>query len=148
MRPVAEARAEYNATYRSRYLDEVAPQSIAGRLIKFKDGTYTTPDDGKTIAETNEFVLLGEETMIGWIKFNGTGEAPERNMGLLFDGWVMPPREELGDMDPGKWSSALMGSQAIRGSINNSSSCRTLRRRSSLRLVPQARRGGARSANC
>ena len=109
MRPVAEARAEYNATYRSRYLDEVAPQSIAGRLIKFKDGTYTTPDDGKTIAETNEFVLLGEETMIGWIKFNGTGEAPERNMGLLFDGWVMPPREELGDMDPGKWELGLDG---------------------------------------
>src|SRR6476620_10676007 len=42
----AVAVAEYNRDYKKRYLDEVAPSGIAGRLVKFtKDGLYTTTDD-------------------------------------------------------------------------------------------------------
>ena len=108
LRPVAEARAEYNNNYRSRYLDEVAPASIAGRLIKFtKDGEFQTTDDKKKLPEIAEFVLLAEETQIGWIKFAGAGEAPERHMGLLYDGYEMPTRESLGDLDPAKWELGL-----------------------------------------
>ena len=108
LRPVAVARAEYNSTYRSRYLDEVAPASIAGRLIKFsKDGDFTTTDDNKPLPEDAEYVLLAEETQIGWLKFNGAGEAPERHMGLLFDGYEMPTRESLGDLDPSEWELGL-----------------------------------------
>jgi hypothetical protein len=108
LRPVAVARAEYNSTYRSRYLDEVAPASIAGRLIKFsKDGDFTTTDDNKPLPEDAEYILLAEETQIGWLKFNGAGEAPERHMGLLFDGYEMPTRESLGDLDPSQWELGL-----------------------------------------
>ena len=102
--------AEYNKDYRLRYLDEVAPSGIAGRLIKFtKDGDYITTDDEQAIPANAEFVLLADDTQIGWLKFNGPGEAPNRVMGLLFDGFEMPPREGLGDLDPAAWEVGLDG---------------------------------------
>ena len=96
-------------TYRQRYLDEVAPSGIAGRLIKFsKDGVYeTTNNQAHPVPEGSEFVLLADDTLVGWIKFNGAGEAPDRRMGLLFDGFEMPPRESLGDLDPTQWEVGL-----------------------------------------
>ena len=100
--------AERNREYRSRYLDEVAPSGIAGRLIKFsRDGDYITTDDDQVVPADAEFVLLADDSQIGWLKFNGPGEAPDRVMGLLFDGFEMPPRESLGDLDPAKWELGL-----------------------------------------
>ena len=100
--------ADRNREYRSRYLDEVAPSGIAGRLIKFtKDGDYITTDDEQTVPADAEFLLLADDTQIGWLKFNGSGEAPDRVMGLLFDGFEMPPRESLGDLDQSKWELGL-----------------------------------------
>jgi hypothetical protein len=61
-----------NRSYRERYLDEVAPSTLAGRMIKFsKEGTFTTQDDGKEIATGAEFVALCDQTLIGWIRFRG-----------------------------------------------------------------------------
>ena len=111
----APARAVVPATpenYRQRYLDEVAPSSIAGRLIKFKEGSYITTDDEKEVPEGAEFILLADDTLIGWIKFNGEGEPPERVMGLLFDDFVMPPVESLPDRDKSKWELGLDGEPA------------------------------------
>ena len=88
------ARTEAQQEYRSRYLDDIAPASIVGRLAKFtKDGQFVTADDGEPIPADTEFVALVDQTLVGWLKFNGDGEAPEREMGLLHDGFVMPPRE-------------------------------------------------------
>jgi hypothetical protein len=112
MRPVAEARAEYNAAYRDRYtkyLDEVCPSTISGRLVRFKDGGFHTTDDGKPVDKDAEFILLAPETQIGWIRFRGEGEAPERVMGLLFDGFEIPSRASLGDTDPSQWEVGLNG---------------------------------------
>lgn len=110
--PTATAVASYNGDYRSRYLDEVAPSGIAGRLVKFKDGEYLTSDDDKPLPPDDEYILLADDTLVGWIKFNGTGEAPDKVMGLLFDGWEMPPRESLGDTDQSKWELGLDGTPA------------------------------------
>lgn len=98
--------------YRQRYLDEVAPSGIAGRLIKFKEGKYITTDDEKEVPEGSEFILLADDTVVGWIRFNGTGEAPDREMGLLFDDFVMPTRESLGDLDQKEWEIGLDGQPA------------------------------------
>jgi hypothetical protein len=109
--PAAKVPAPVTPTsvpYRNRYLDEVAPSGIAGRLIKFnKDGAYVTIDDDQEVAENAEFILLADDTLVGWIKFNGVGEAPERHMGLLFDGYEVPQRESLGDLDPAQWDLGL-----------------------------------------
>ena len=49
------------------------------------------------------------KTLIGWIRFHGQGEAPDRHMGLLYDGFIMPPRDTLGDDDPASWEIGLSG---------------------------------------
>jgi hypothetical protein len=95
---------------RSQYLDEIAPAAIVGRMIKFnKEGKFATHDDGTEIADTVDFVALADQTLVGWIKFNGTGEPPERHMGLLYDAFAMPTRESLGDLDQAKWEMGLSG---------------------------------------
>ena len=89
------------------YLDEVAPVSIVGRLIKFdvKAAKYVTVDDDVAIDANAEFIALCDETLVGWIKFYNDGETkPEKHMGLLYDqDFRMLPREELGDLDPSEW---------------------------------------------
>lgn len=92
------------------YLDEVAPASIVGRMLKFtKDGTFVTADDAEQISDEIEFAALCDQTLIGWIRFNGQGEPPERHMGLLYDSFVMPARETLGHDDPSSWEIGLSG---------------------------------------
>ena len=97
--------------YAARYLDEIAPASIVGRMVKFsKEGAFVTSDDGKEIAEDSEFTALCDQTLIGWIKFDEEGGAPERVMGLLYGGdFIMPLRESLGDLDETKWPEGLDG---------------------------------------
>jgi hypothetical protein len=100
-----------NRTPVQRYLDEIAPSGIVGRLIKFsKDGNFVTADDGETVSADADFIALCDETLIGWIKFDANGEAPPmRAMGLLYSGFVMPDRASLGDDDPAQWPIGLSG---------------------------------------
>jgi hypothetical protein len=88
-----------------RYLDEIAPAGIAGRLVKFsKDGAFVFADTDEEIAEDAEFIALCDQTLIGWIKFFNDGETPpSRIQGLLYDGFQMPPKATLGDRDPTQW---------------------------------------------
>jgi hypothetical protein len=95
---------------RQDYLNEIAPASIVGRMVKFsKDGKFITPDDDAVIGEGTDFVALCDQTLVGWIKFNGTGNPPDRVMGLLYDNFLMPARETLGDHDQVKWDMGLDG---------------------------------------
>jgi len=91
------------------YLDDVAPASIVGRMIKFDtNGKFVTPDDDAQVEEGAEFVALADQTLVGWIRFN-EGEAPTRHMGLLYDGFRMPLRNSLGDTDESQWATGLSG---------------------------------------
>src|SRR5262249_32013666 len=91
-----------------RYLDEIAPASIVGRLIKFgKEARFVTDDDGEPVAENAEFTVLTDQTLVGWIKFNGEGVPPDRCQGLLYDGFTMPARDTMGDLDQSKWAEGL-----------------------------------------
>jgi hypothetical protein len=96
----------------ARYLDDIAPMQLAGRMVKFKDGTFAVPDDESTIDENIDFIALVPETLIGRIKFNGAGNPPSKEMGLLYDGYQMPPRESLGDNDQALWELGLDGQPA------------------------------------
>ena len=53
--------------------------------------------------------MLADQTLIGWLKFNNDGTPPDRVMGLLYDGFRMPARAELGDTDPADWPAGLSG---------------------------------------
>jgi hypothetical protein len=95
-------------TAHERYLDEIAPTSIVGRMIKFsREGQFVTADDGESISESTEFIALVDQLLTGWVKFNGSGEPPIKIMGLHYNGFVMPPVEELPDRDPTEWELGL-----------------------------------------
>ena len=53
---------------------------------------------------------LCDEVLVGWIRFHRDGETPpDRVQGLLYDGFEVPPRETLGDMDESQWEPGLSG---------------------------------------
>jgi hypothetical protein len=92
------------------YLDAISPASIVGRMIKFsKDATFVTPDDGSEVSPDQDFIALCDETWIGFVKFNGPGNPPDRIGGLLYDGYVLPERASLGDTDQSQWEIGLDG---------------------------------------
>ena len=93
-----------------RYLDEMAPSSFAGQLIKFdKAGKFVVVETGEELSPDADFVVLADETLFGWIRFKGEGVPPDRHQGLLFQGFVEPSRESLGDTDPSQWPQGLDG---------------------------------------
>jgi hypothetical protein len=97
-------------TPQQAYLDEIAPAAIVGRLIKFgKEGTFITADDGEPVAEDVDFTVLADQTLIGWLRFHDDDRPPDRVMGLLYDGFRMPARAELGDTDRANWPAGLSG---------------------------------------
>jgi hypothetical protein len=104
--PAVRDREQEAREYRARYLDLCAP-GVVGRLVKFKYGAYTTADDGAELPADAEYILLADQSLCGWIRFSGTGEAPDRVMGLIYDGFVVPERESLGDLDKTTWEMGL-----------------------------------------
>jgi hypothetical protein len=96
-----------DCTARNRYLEDIAG-GMPGRLVKFstKVNKFITVDDGSNIEDV-DYVALCPETLVGWIKFSGEDSPPERVMGLLYDGFRMPAREELGDLDETQWPAGL-----------------------------------------
>jgi hypothetical protein len=94
---------------RAKYIAEIAG-GMTGRPTKFdiKTSKFITADDGSEVPDA-EYIALCPETLAGYIKFNGPGTPPDREMGLLYGGFVMPTRESLGDTDESKWEANLDG---------------------------------------
>jgi hypothetical protein len=100
--------AEDDRAARNRYLEDIAG-GMPGRLIKFstKVNKFITVDDDSDVATDVDYVALCPEVLVGWIKFSGNDSPPERVMGLLYDGYRMPPRDELGELDQTQWPAGL-----------------------------------------
>jgi hypothetical protein len=99
-----------NRTGVQKYIDEIAPASIVGRMIKFsKDGEFATTDDDAVIGDDVDFTALVDQILIGFIRFNGEGAPPDRVMGLLYEGFMMPSRKSLGNLDQSQWEMGLDG---------------------------------------
>src|SRR5262249_47112338 len=82
----------------ARYLDDIAPSGIVGQMIKFKDKKFVVTETEEAISEDAEFVAILDQTLIGYVKFPEDAP-PVRVQGLLYDGFVMPERCDLGDND-------------------------------------------------
>jgi hypothetical protein len=96
-----------------KYLDDISPATAAGRIIKTgKEHVFGTIDDGKEVADDIDFIALLDQTAIGYTRFNGEGNPPDRIMGLLYDGFTLPPRESLGSTDRAQWQIGLNGQPA------------------------------------
>jgi hypothetical protein len=99
-----------NQSAATAYLNEIAPSSVVGERIDFnKNGKFVRADTDEEISEETDFVVLADQTMVGWIKFNGPGNPPDQIMGALYDGFVMPRRADLGDNDEAAWPEGLSG---------------------------------------
>jgi hypothetical protein len=84
-----------------------------GTFFKFaKDGKFRKTSDDEEIPEGTQFVVIYEQIQGGWIKFMGKGNPPERKQGNLFEGFVPPDRESLGDLDQSEWEEGLSGKPA------------------------------------
>jgi hypothetical protein len=83
---------------------------MAGTFFKFaKDGKFRKTSDDAEIPEGTTFTVIYDQHQVGWIKFQGKGNPPIRKQGCVFDGFVPPPRAELGDNDPQEWELDLSG---------------------------------------
>jgi hypothetical protein len=78
---------------------------VAGTFFKFdgKDGKYKKSLDDAEIPEGSEFVVIYDQIQVGWVKFSGKGQSPERKQGAIFEGFVPPARATLGNDDQGGW---------------------------------------------
>jgi hypothetical protein len=52
-------------------------------------------------------MVLADQTLVGWIKFNGKGQPPDRDQGLLYGGFRMRKLDTLPDRDRSKWAIGL-----------------------------------------
>jgi hypothetical protein len=96
----------------ARYLDDIAPSGIVGQMIKFKDKRFIITETEEAISEDAEFIAILDQTLIGYVKFL-EDSAPVRVQGLLYDGFVMPERCDLGDNDESQWPTGIDGSTLV-----------------------------------
>jgi hypothetical protein len=98
-----------NRTTAEVYVDNVSPSFMPGPLVKFdgKEGHFVLASNDEKLDLMRRYIARLPDMWVGWIKFNGEGEPPSRVGGLLYDGYVMPPREALGDLDESDWPLGL-----------------------------------------
>src|SRR5262249_31043128 len=81
-----------------------------GTFLKFsKNGQFVRTIDDEEVPEGTEMVCPFDETLGGFIKFQGKGEPPVRHMGPVVRGFIPPDRESLGDTDESLWDTDLSG---------------------------------------
>jgi hypothetical protein len=77
-----------------------------GKLLKFAKGVYIVGTE--EVPAGTEFIAHVESWVRGWVKFRG-GSLVEHRIGKVADGFKMPERNGLGDLDESKWESGLSG---------------------------------------
>jgi hypothetical protein len=82
----------------------LATQPIPGVYVRFngKTGRYLAKGDIEIPSRT-ECAFVYNRTQVGWIKFNGQGNLPDRAMGNPYEGFLPPSRETLGLTDQEQW---------------------------------------------
>jgi len=76
-----------------------------GTLLKFKKGRYYIDDDEVT-GETR--LAHVEATMRGYVKFQD-GKRVAQRIGRVADGYQLPQRKDLGDLDEAEWERDASG---------------------------------------
>jgi hypothetical protein len=96
-----------------RFFDEVDPVSLVGPRVSFsKDAAYIRHDVEEALNEQTIYAVHADQAIAGVIRFNGPGNPPSTHLGLLYENYMPPPRETLGDTDPSQWEIGLDGKPA------------------------------------
>ena len=88
-----------------------------------KRASLFAPTSARRSPRTPSLFALADQTLVGWQRFHDDGP-PDRLMGLLYAGFQVPPRAELGDDDPAQWPLGLTVSRKMSGSTSSFWSCR------------------------
>jgi hypothetical protein len=95
------------------YLDTYSVDSIPGTKFRFngKDAKYVLLDGtAMPLLPDDKFIFMSDQIYGEWIRFYRDGVTlPMRIGGLLSDGFRLPPRESLGELDESKWEIGLSG---------------------------------------
>jgi hypothetical protein len=82
------------------WLQAAADAGGGGRILKFVKGEYEV--GGVEVPIGTEFVAHVDQIVRGWTRFQD-GKVAGQHIGKIKDGFRVPAREELGDMDQDKW---------------------------------------------
>jgi hypothetical protein len=96
-----------HGTIAARFL-QVANETQAtelGKLLKFAKGHYQIGDDEVT---GHTCLAHVDKMMRGWVKF-GDGKVADQRVGKVADGFEVPKRDELGDLDQDQWERDAAG---------------------------------------
>jgi hypothetical protein len=77
-----------------------------GKLLKFAKGVYIVGTE--EVPAGTEFIARIESWVRGFVKFR-SGSLIEHRIGKVADGFRMPDRNELGDLDESKWETGISG---------------------------------------
>src|SRR5262249_32614549 len=91
------------------------PSFIFGRFFKFRKGDWAfIGGEKEKIPDRSGWSGMMTEPRHGWRKFvvvttedGDIKSVPEYRVGKISEGWEVPPRESLGDMDQSKWKIGL-----------------------------------------
>src|SRR5262245_29845775 len=75
-------------------------RNIASKLMKFSKGEYLVEDE--EIPLGSKFVAVMDELHVGWVKWVDQ-RVEDQVMGRVVDGFRVPQREQLGDLDEAEW---------------------------------------------
>jgi hypothetical protein len=82
--------------------------SFLGTLLRFKKGTWLYGADGRELEPGTEAVALMGEFRRGWVRWEKS-RATNHVVGKIAQGFVVPPRDSLGDTDQAHWPLGLSG---------------------------------------
>jgi hypothetical protein len=87
----------------TQFGDEIQSRRWVGTLLKFNKGKYLAGKEDKVIPIGTKLVVAFDSVECGWEHWED-GTLINSRTGLLIEGYQWPARDELGDMDRGKWS--------------------------------------------
>jgi hypothetical protein len=93
------------------YVAEIASSMVVGTVIKFsKEGKHVRRDTEEEISPETDFIAHVTQTVAGYQKFaTEEGEETQRIMGMIYEGFTVPPVSELPDRDVSLWPTGLSG---------------------------------------
>ena len=105
---VKSEKQDYAARYRSDNTDPIAQfaneggPGIQGKLLTCKKGSWGIGTDGDPVPVGTLYLLIVPTMMRGMLKWQG-GIVVDAVMGLVTDGFMVPHRHTLGDLDESQW---------------------------------------------
>lgn len=84
------------------YSESVNSNRIVGDLLKFNKGDWLVGQDNDELKLGTKLVAAVEEVMVGYLKWEES-KVVDMRMGKVKDGFVMPARRDLGDVEQGTW---------------------------------------------